>query len=413
MLSFLLQRLLYGLTVLFGVVTLVFFLFTLVPDPARELAGQSESEEVIAAIRRKFSLDLPATSRYVLFLNDVSPISRHSLSEESRTWRANNELVAITLSTGDHCRWVLKWPYLGRSWITGKGVGALLGESMPATFLLALVAMSFALVIGTALGLVSALHKDTALDRFILVTASIGMSGPSFFTAILIAWLFGYVWFAQVSVSLWFVLPLILLPSLARMVGKRGVQWWIAGVCSGVFFWSLSRMMDGWPVVSFALPGTGLPMSGSLYEVDVWKGEQLALQHLLLPALTLGIRPLAVIAQLMRNSALEVMSHDYVRTARAKGLSESAVIMRHVVRNALNPVITAASGWLASMLAGAVFVEFVFGWKGLGMEMFRSLEKNDLPVVMGAVMVVASVFVVVNTVVDIVYGWIDPRVRLS
>ena len=413
MLSFLLRRLLYGVTVLFGVVTLVFFLFTLVPDPARELAGQSESEDVIAAIRRKFSLDLPATDRYLLFLNDVSPISRHSLDEASRTWRADNELTAVTLHSGENYRWVVKWPYLGRSWITGKGVGALLSESMPATFLLALVAMAFALVIGSALGLVSALRKDSALDRFILVTASVGMSGPSFFTAILIAWLFGYVWFAEVPVSLWFVLPIVLLPSLARMVGKRGVQWWIAGVCSGVFFWSLSRMVDGWPVVSFALPGTGLPMSGSLYEVDVWKGEQLALQHLLLPALTLGIRPLAVIAQLMRNSALEVMSHDYVRTARAKGLSETAVITRHVVRNALNPVITAASGWLASMLAGAVFVEFVFGWKGLGMEMFRSLEKNDLPVVMGAVMVVATVFVVVNTLVDIVYGWIDPRVRMG
>jgi peptide/nickel transport system permease protein len=87
-------------------------------------------------------------------------------------------------------------------------------------------------------------------------------------------------------------------------------------------------------------------------------------------------------------------------------------MLRHVLRNALNPVITAASGWLASMLAGAVFVEYVFGWKGLGMEIFRSLEKNDLPVVMGAVMVVAVVFVVVNTTVDVMYGWIDPRVRI-
>lgn len=412
MLSFLLRRLLYGFSVLFGVVSLVFFLFTLVPDPARELAGQAESEEVIQAIRRKFSLDLPAGQRYLLFLNDVSPISRHALEPSRRSWRSEEELSSLTLVSTPNYRWVLKWPYLGRSWITGKGVGPILRESLPATFLLAIVAMAFAFGIGVFLGLLSALNRDSALDRFILVVSSIGMSGPSFFTAILIAWLFGYIWFAQIAVSLWLVIPILAVPIAARLAGRSGAQPWLLGVSAGVFVWSLSRMVDGWPELSISLPGTGLPMSGSLYEVDVWKGEQLALRHLLLPALTLGIRPLAVIVQLMRNSALEVMSQDYVRTARAKGLKERAVISRHVVRNALNPVITAASGWLASMLAGAVFVEFVFGWKGLGLEMFRSLEKNDLPVVMGAVIVVAVVFVAVNTFVDVVYGWIDPRVRL-
>lgn len=413
MLSFLIRRLLYGCSVLFGVVSLVFFLFTLVPDPARELAGQAESEEVIQAIRRKFSLDLPAGQRYLLFLNDVSPLSRHALDPSARSWRSEEELRSVTLFANTDHRYVLKWPYLGRSWITGKGVGSILRESLPATFLLAIVAMAFALGVGVVLGLLSALRKDSTLDRFILVLSSIGMSGPSFFTAILIAWLFGYIWFSQVAVSLWLVIPIFAVPLAARLAGRRSSQTWFVGAVLGVFLWSLSRMVVGWPELSVSLPGTGLPMSGSLYEVDVWKGEQLALQHLFLPALTLGIRPLAVIVQLMRNSALEVMSQDYVRTARAKGLSERAVIARHVVRNALNPVITAASGWLASMLAGAVFVEFVFGWKGLGLEMFRSLEKNDLPVVMGAVIVVAVVFVAVNTLVDVLYGWIDPRVRLQ
>jgi len=154
-------------------------------------------------------------------------------------------------------------------------------------------------------------------------------------------------------------------------------------------------------------------MNGSLFTVDVWEGEKLALQNLILPAITLGIRPLAVVAQLMRNSVLEVMRQDFIRTARAKGLTEWRIVMGHVLRNAMNPVLTAASGWLASMLAGAVFVEFVFGWKGLGLEVFRSLEKNDLPVVMGAVMVIAVIFVVINTLVDLLYGWIDPRVRLN
>jgi len=110
---------------------------------------------------------------------------------------------------------------------------------------------------------------------------------------------------------------------------------------------------------------------------------------------------------------LEVMSMDYIRTARAKGLSEWKVVLKHALKNALNPVVTAVSGWFASLLAGAVFVEFIFGWKGLGLEIFTSLQKEDLPVVMGSVIVIASTFVLLNILVDILYGVIDPRVRIG
>ena len=161
------------------------------------------------------------------------------------------------------------------------------------------------------------------------------------------------------------------------------------------------------------MPGTGLSSTGSMYEIDVWTGKQLALQNLILPAITLGIRPLSVIVQLTRSSLLEVLNQNYIRTARAKGLSERTVIMKHALKNALNPVITAASGWFASMLAGAVFVEYVFGWKGLGFEIFQALEKNDLPVVIGAVLFIACLFVAINILVDILYGILDPRARIN
>ncbi|MDH5296950.1 MAG: ABC transporter permease, partial [Nitrospirota bacterium] len=161
------------------------------------------------------------------------------------------------------------------------------------------------------------------------------------------------------------------------------------------------------------LPGTGLNMTGSLFSVDVWKGQYLDLKNLVLPVLTLMIRPLAVVVQLTRSSMLEVLSMDFIRTARAKGLRERRVILVHALRNALNPVITAVSGWFASLLAGAVFVEFVFGWKGLGQQMFTAIEKQDLPVVMGGVIVISTAFVLINFLVDLVYGWIDPRIRLS
>jgi peptide/nickel transport system permease protein len=419
MVTFLLRRAAYGLTVLLGVVTLVFFLFTFVPDPARELAGQSESEELVANIRKKLSLDLPSGVRYVRFLNDLSPLSVYAVDEYARWYRSHEEVGGFSLGSTSSYRWVLKRPYLGRSWMTDRPVNAVLAEALPGTFILALVAMTFAMLIGVTMGIVSAWYKDRAIDRLILLLASVGMSGPSFFMAILIAWLFGYLWFEQVVIPVGF----IALPLGAMLVGwgyskQRGrKQQWSRYALIGFVAALAAQVLTliGFPIPSImvTLPGTGLPMNGSLYAVDVWEGIIIAPQHLILPALTLGVRPLAVIAQLTRNSVLEVWSLDYIRTARAKGLSERAVMLRHVLRNALNPVITAASGWLASMLAGAVFVEFVFGWKGLGLELFRSLEKNDLPMVMGGVIVVSTVFVVINTLVDIIYGWIDPRVRLN
>jgi peptide/nickel transport system permease protein len=110
---------------------------------------------------------------------------------------------------------------------------------------------------------------------------------------------------------------------------------------------------------------------------------------------------------------LDVMSQDFIRTARAKGLSETRVLYRHALPNALNPVVTAVSGWFASLLAGAVFVEFVFGWKGIGQELFTAIEKQDQPIVMGGVILVSTVFIVVNVLVEWVYGLLDPRIRTS
>src|SRR5690606_21087396 len=124
-------------------------------------------------------------------------------------------------------------------------------------------------------------------------------------------------------------------------------------------------------------------------------------------------RPLAVISQLTRNSLLEVLNQDYIRTAYAKGLKSSEVIRKHALRNALNPVITATSGWFASMLAGAFFIEFIFGWNGLGKEIVTALNYLDLPVVMGAVLIIATTLIIINILVDILYGILDPKVRLS
>ena len=159
---------------------------------------------------------------------------------------------------------------------------------------------------------------------------------------------------------------------------------------------------------------TGLSMTGSLYSVDDFgNGEYLSLSNLILPALTLGMRPLAVVVELTRTSLLEAMSMDYVRTAKAKGLRPWRVVCVHALRNAMNPVVTAISGWFASLLAGAVFVEYVFDWKGIGVVVVDALEKYDFPVIMGAVLLIALMLIIVNLIVDIIYGIIDPRVRLN
>ena len=214
--------------------------------------------------------------------------------------------------------------------------------------------MILALLGGVTLGVVSALHKDTWVDRVILVVSTLGMSLPSFFAAIIIAWLFAYV---------------------------------LADV-------------------------THLNMFGNLYSVDDYgRGEYLDLKNLILPAITLGIRPLATLTQLTKNSMLDALSQDYIRTARAKGLSRTRVVVRHALRNAMNPVVTSASGWLASLLAGAVFVEYVFDWKGMGVVIVDGLEKYDFPVVMGTILFICVLLVAINILTDIVYGLLDPRVK--
>jgi peptide/nickel transport system permease protein len=155
---------------------------------------------------------------------------------------------------------------------------------------------------------------------------------------------------------------------------------------------------------------TGLHMTGSLFDTDPFAGKQWQLKNLILPAITLGIRPLAIIAQLTRGSLLDVLNQDYIRTAYAKGLSKKQVIRRHGLRNALNPVITAITGWFAELLAGAFFVEYIFGWKGIGKVTVDALAKLDFPVVMGSVLITAFLFIVINILADWLYRVVDPRV---
>lgn len=358
MIQFVLKRLFYGLLVLFGVISIVFLLFNVLPgDPARMMLGQRADVASIEAINKDLGLDKSLPAQYLGFLNDLSPLSIHNIKNEDSFWYLSKDKYEfIGLIRIANQKLVLKKPYLRRSYQSKRKVSEILAEAFPKTMLLAGVSILFAIVLGIFIGIIVAVKNNKLIEKFALVFSTLGMSIPSFFAAILFAWIFAYV------------------------------------------------------LKEF----TGLNMVGSLYTVDDFgRGEYLDLKNLILPAIVLGIRPLAIVIELTKSSLKEVLNQDYIRTAKAKGLKYKQIIMRHALKNALNPVVTAVSGWFASLMAGAVFVEYVFDWKGVGVVIVDSLEKYDFPVIMGAVLIISILLIIINIFVDIIYAALDPRIRYS
>lgn len=348
MFDYIVRKVLYGILVLWGVATIVFFLFTIVPgDPVRMMLGQRADEKDVIAIREELGLNQSVAKQYVNYLNDLSLLSVYDAEKQP--------CKCLRIASFGEKALVVKPPYLRFSYQSKRQVANILTEAFPNTLILASVSIFFAMLFGVTLGVLAAVLNSNFINRLTLFVTTLGMSLPSFFAAILIAWLFGYV-----------------LESV-----------------------------------------TGLGMTGSLFSVDDYgNGSYLDLKNLILPALTLGIRPLAVVVELTRTTLLDVMSQDYIRTAKAKGLRKWRIITVHALRNALTPVVTAISGWFASLLAGAVFVEYVFDWKGIGVVIVDALDKFDFPVIMGSVLLIGTMLVIINIVVDIIYGVIDPRIRV-
>jgi len=352
MIPYLLRKLVYGLAVMLGVVVVVFFLFNILPvDPARMTQGQRADVQSLQAVRKEFGLDKPIPVQFAYYINDLSPIGIHLNTVNEQERYGYVRLIPVSQQKVI----ALKWPYLRRSYQTSKDVMGLLMEVVPNTLILALTSMLFAIIIGVFLGVISAVNQNTWIDKAAVAFSTLGISAPSFFAGIIIAWLFGFLW----------------------------------------------------------SDFTGLNMSGSLYSYDPFKGEVMTWKNLILPMFTLGLRPLAIIVQLTRNAMLDVLGQDYIRTAKAKGLSNNAIFYRHALKNALNPVITAVANWFASLMAGSFFVEYVFGYNGLGKATVNALEMSDFPVIMGSILFIAFIFVVINILTDIIYAWADPRVKLS
>lgn len=353
MFTFLLHRLINSFFVLFGVVAIVFVLFFVIlpADPARLTMGQRSDAKTLENARKELYLDQPRFKQFLYYLNDLSPLAIHANSTEEehkydyhRLFPINNRHVVA-----------IKAPYLRRSYQSKKEVSTLLLDAFPGTFILATLSILFASLLGIFLGTLAAVKQNTWMDTGAVFTSVLGISAPSFFAGILIAYVFGFL------------------------------------------------LRDY----------TGLSIVSPMWDYDPFTGKQLVLKSLILPVFTLSIRPLAIIVQITRSSMLDVLHQDYIRTAYAKGLSRQAVLWRHALRNALNPVITSISGWFAELLAGSFFIEYIFGWKGIGKITVDALNKFDFPVVMGSVLFTALIFIVMNMVVDILYVVIDPRIKKS
>jgi ABC-type dipeptide/oligopeptide/nickel transport system permease component len=354
MVKFILKKIVYGMLVLAGVIVLVFFLFQGFGDPSRIVAGQSSDSTTQSNIRRElYLIDAKGEKipKFKQFLHYLNDVS--PVCFHSNEEISNKKLRGFFV--GGNTKFGIKIPYLRKSYQSKREVWSILMQALPGTLMLAFAAMFIAVLVGIPLGVMAAVKQNTWMDTTAIFSSIVGISAPSFFMGIIMVYVFGFV-------------------------------------------------LSDW---------TGLHIAGSWFVIDDEGHRRLAMQNLILPAITLGIRPMAIITQLTRSAMLDVLDQDYIRTAYAKGLSKRQVIWKHGLRNALNPVITAITGWFAELLAGAFFVEYIFGWQGIGKVTVDALEKLDYPVVMGSVLVAATFFIVINILADILYGVVDPRVRVE
>lgn len=302
--AYIAKRLLLSIPVIFGVAFLVFAMVRLVPgDPARIIAGEAATREIVEGIRKDMGLDRPLLRQFATFLGNAVQ--------------------------GD----------FGRSVRSKAPVAGEVAARLPNTARLATAGLFVAVVVGVSAGIVSAIRPYSWIDTVVMLVALAGLSMPVFWSGLMLILIFA-VWLG-----------------------------WLPAV------------------------GTG------------------GMAHLVLPAITLGMSTAAIIARMSRSSMLEVLRSDYIRTARAKGLAEAAVVNHHAFRNALIPVITVVGLQMGTLLSGAVLTETVFAWPGIGRLLVEGILARDYPIVQASVLVVAMAFVLVNLMVDVLYAVVDPRIH--
>lgn len=358
MTRFIIRRLISSIPVLLGIVLLVFILARVIPgDPCTATYGEKATPELCAQFEIRYGLDKPIHEQFFIYIGAIAQ--------------------------GD----------LGSSIKFGRPVTDLLLERLPVTLELTVVALIFAAVVGVTLGLLSATRRNSPVDVLTMIVANLGVSIPVFVLGLLLAFVF-----AVLLKDTPFTLP----PS-GRLT---------AGV-------SVQPLAEAWGLTALEGPPRAiLDFASNMYVFNTlvtgqWGALADALKHLILPAIAVGTIPLAIIARMTRSSLLEVLGLDYVRTARAKGLKERSVVIRHGMRNALLPVVTVIGLSLGAFLSGAILTETIFNLTGMGKTLFEAIEGRDYIVIQGVTIVVALAYLIVNLVVDVSYALLDPRIRLG
>ncbi|HET6845895.1 MAG TPA: ABC transporter permease [Anaerolineales bacterium] len=359
MTTYIVRRVLLSLPVLFGVLFATFALGRLIPgDPCRAILGEKATDVVCNEFIHRHGLDKPIPTQFGIYLNEISH--------------------------GD----------FGRSFRFSKPVTDLMVERLPITIELSFAALIISIVVGVPLGVISAVRHNSWMDVFTMLWANTGISMPVFWLGLMLAYLF-----ALALKGTPFALP----PSGRLSPGLLTTPYWeVWGMqlSKGSLLFGISDFIGRLNILNAVLSGN-------------WPVLWDAIKHLILPAVALSTIPMALIARMARSAMLEVLGQDYIRTARAKGLQRSAVIMKHAFRNALLPLVTVIGLSLGGLLGGAVLTETVFNLSGVGRILYEAITARDYGIVQGFTVVIAIFFVILNLIVDISYAYLDPRIRLD
>jgi peptide/nickel transport system permease protein len=359
MASYITRRILLAIPVLIGIVVVVFFVFRAIPgDPCTSLLGERATEEACERFNEANGLNEPIFVQLGIYMGNV-----------------------VTFDLGESIRF-------------SRPVNQLLLERLPLTTELAVSALFVAVIVGIPLGVIAARRHNTIADTATVALANVGVSMPVFWLGLMLQYLFALVLRDT---------PLALQPTGRLSAGTRSTPYydlWEWQLTEGSLWAKFNEYIANHYLFNNLITGQ-------------WEVFWDAASHLILPTLALSTIPLAIIARITRSSLLEVLSRDYIRTARAKGVRERAVVREHALRNALLPVVTIVGLQLGALLGGAVLTETVFNLAGVGRALFDAITGRDYAIVQGFTVVIAAVYVIVNLLVDLSYAYLDPRIRIE
>ncbi|MDX1377657.1 MAG: ABC transporter permease [Anaerolineales bacterium] len=359
MTQYAIRRILYSIPVIFGILLVTFVMARAIPgDPCKAMLGEKASAEVCERFTREHGLDKPIATQFVIYMQNM-----------------------LSGDFGDSIRF-------------SRPVTSILLERLPTTIELGLVALTLAILVGIPAGIISAIRRNSAADVGVMVAANTGVSMPVYWLGLMLAYVF-----ALLLKDTPFWLP----PSGRLTAGVTAVPFY------EVFQW---EVVEGTFRYTFLEFFANMYIFNSIISSD-WEVLSDVIKHIILPAVALSTIPLAIIARMTRSSMLEVLQQDYIRTARAKGLIERVVVMKHAFRNAMLPVVTIIGLQVGTLFAGAVLTETIFGFAGVGRMLFEAITARDFPIVQAFTIVIAIGYVGTNLLVDLSYVLVDPRIKLD